>query len=171
MTPLARTTLTIGVLLLALLGAGAWGWHQVTSPLPTLTSSSEICTETPVKKDGTVTPEMVTISVLNAGKRSGLAAKTMAAFTQAGFHQGSSANAPVNTKVAGVEIWTDDPDSPAVALVKSRLRGAKVVQTAATQVGVTLVVGDKFAGVSKGKASVKSAKDTTICSPPASVAL
>lgn len=165
MTPFARTTATIGGLLLFLFLAAAWGWSQVTKPLPVFNEAVAACLETPISKGEEIAPEQVTVNVLNAGKRQGLAGKTMASFSQHGFHSGSSGNAPKNAAVKVAEIWTDDPDSPAVALVKSRLPKAKVVQTALPQVGVTVVVGDGFQKLAKGKAVVTAAKDTTICTP------
>jgi hypothetical protein len=43
-----------------------------------------------------------------------------------------------------------------------------VVQRDVTEIGVVVVVGDRFAGVRKGPASVQATKGTTICSPPTS---
>jgi hypothetical protein len=68
--------------------------------------------------------------------------------------------------VAKAQIWTDDPDSPAVALVAGRLPRAKVVQRDVDQVGVVVVVGDRFRALADGEASVTATKGTTICSPP-----
>lgn len=161
----AKTTVTLAVLVALLAFGATWGWSALTQPLPKLADAPS-CTETPVSAGDTVTPEQVTVSVLNAGKRAGLASRTMTELTDQGFHQGQSGNAPSGTKVGYAQIWTDDPDSPAVALVRSRLGRAKVVQRDIDQVGVVLVVGDKFDKLRKGKASVTATKATTICSPP-----
>jgi hypothetical protein len=159
-----KTALTL-VVLAALLGVGAsWGWSSFTAPLPR-TDEAPICVETPVAAGQTITPEQVTVSVLNAGRRSGLATRTMTDFVAQGFHKGSSGNAPARSGVSYAQIWTDDPQSPAVALVASRLGRAKVVQRAVDQVGVVVVVGDRFHDLARGKASVAAAKGTTICSP------
>ncbi|WP_300679801.1 LytR C-terminal domain-containing protein [Nocardioides sp.] len=163
MSSFARTALTIGVLLVCLVLAATWGWHTMTKPFPSLTEKT-VCSETSIHKGETVTPEMVTVSVLNAGKRSGLASRTLTAFTDQGFHAGTSASV-AKTAVANVQIWTDDPASPAVKLVASRLPGAKVVQKSVTEVGVVVVVGDKFGTVGTGKAQVTATTETTICSP------
>ncbi|MFT4265359.1 MAG: LytR C-terminal domain-containing protein [Nocardioides sp.] len=165
MSPFLRTTVTIGGLLLTLFLAASWGWSQLTSPLPALTDEAPVCEETAIKEGDAVTPSQVTVSVLNASKRQGLASRTMKEFTDAGFHAGDSLNAPSGTGVKTAEIWTDDPASPAVKLVSSRLDGAKVVQKSVTQVGVVVVVGDKFSQLDQGKASVKATTDTTICIP------
>jgi hypothetical protein len=164
MTQAVKTALTLAVAALLLLLALAWGWSALTAPLPDL-AKAPVCVETPVSKGDKVTPSQVTVSVLNAGKRSGLASRTMTAFVDQGFTKGDSANAPARTRVGNAEIWTDDPQSPAVALVRSRLGKVKVVRRSLTQVGVVVVVGDRFKKVGKGVAAVTSTTDTTICSP------
>jgi hypothetical protein len=165
MSQALKTTLTLAVLA-ALLGFGAsWGWSSLTAPLPT-TDKAPVCVETAVAAGQTITPEQVTVSVLNAGRRGGLASRTMTDFASAGFNRGSSGNAPARSGVTYAQIWTDDPQSPAVALVASRLGRAKIVQRPVEQVGVVVVVGDRFHDLAKGVPSVKAAKGTTICSPP-----
>ncbi|UDY23699.1 LytR C-terminal domain-containing protein [Nocardioides sp. Kera G14] len=165
MNPFLRTALTIGGLLVVLLLAAAWGWGQVMKPLPSVVTETAVCTETPVKAGDSVTPDEVTVSVLNAGRRAGLASRTMQQFTDQGFNKGQSANAPAKSGVSNVQIWTDDPASPAVKLVASRLPDAKVVEKSVSQVGVVVVVGDRFKEPETGESSVKASKDTTICSP------
>lgn len=165
MTQAVKTTVTLAVLAALLVLGASWGWSALTKPLPKL-ADAPTCVETPVQTGETVTPDQVTVSVLNAGRRVGLATRTMTALTGEGFNRGDSGNAPGGTLVGNVQIWTDDPDSPAVALVASRLPRVKVVQRDVSQVGVVVVVGDNFQQVGKGVASVAAAKGTTICSPP-----
>ena len=160
-----KTGITLAVLAAMVVFAASWGWSALTEPLPKL-ADAPTCVETPVEPGDTVTTEQVTVSVLNAGKRAGLASRTMNALHDVGFNEGDSGNAPAKTNVAYAQIWTDDPTSPAVALVASWLDRVKVVQHDIDQVGVVLVVGDNFRTVKKGKASVKATKGTTICSPP-----
>ncbi|MDH2412645.1 LytR C-terminal domain-containing protein [Nocardioides sp. CER19] len=168
MTQAVKTVLTLAVLAALLAFAASWGWSALTAPLPSLTSGPA-CVETAVSAGETVTTQQVTVSVLNAGKRAGLASRTMTALTDQGFNKGDSGNAPAKTAVTYAQIWTDDPTSPAVALVASRFGGrAKIVQHDVAEVGVVVVVGDKFRTLTKGKPSVKATKGTTICSPPSS---
>jgi hypothetical protein len=164
-TQAAKTTLTLAALAALLAFAATWGWSALTEPLPDL-ADAPTCVETPIEQGDTVTPEQVTVSVLNAGKRSGLASRTMTALTGAGFNQGDSGNAPAKTAVGYAQIWTDDPESPAVALVSSWLGHVKVVPHDIDQAGVVIVVGDRFRELAEGKQSVTAAKGTTICSPP-----
>ena len=164
MNQAVKTTLTLAVLAALLAFAAVWGWSALTEPLPKL-AKAPTCVETPIEAGDTVTPEQVTVSVLNAGKRAGLASRTMTAFMGQGFNRGDSGNAPAGTVVSNAQIWTDDPGSPAVALVASRLEKAKVVQRDVDQVVVVVVVGDRFRELHAGPASVVAAKGTTICSP------
>jgi hypothetical protein len=162
----AKTLITLSVLAAMLGFAASWGWSALTAPLPRL-AEAPTCVETPVEAGETITPEQVTVSVLNAGKRAGLASRTMKALHDKGFNEGDSGNAPAKTVVGYAQIWTDDPTSPAVALLASWIGKVRIVQHDIDQVGVVLVVGDNFRAVTKGKPSVKAAKGTTICSPPA----
>ncbi|GAA1952962.1 hypothetical protein GCM10009798_10200 [Nocardioides panacihumi] len=164
MTQGVKTLITLAVLAALLAFATVWGWSALTAPLPGL-ANAPACVETPISAGDTVTPQQVTVSVLNAGKRAGLASRTMVALTDQGFNKGDSANAPAKTSVGYAQIWTDDPDSPAVALVASRIDHVRIVQHDVDQVGVVVVVGDKFRQLSKGEPSVKATKPTTICSP------
>jgi len=154
-TQAVKTSLTLAVLALLVAVGASWGWSALTAPLPKL-AEAPTCVETPIEPGDTITPAQVTVSVLNAGKRVGLATRTMTALTGQGFNKGDRGNAPSGTAVGNAQIWTDDPTSPAVALVASRI----------PRVGVVLVVGDRFDAVRQGVPSVRAVKGTTICSPP-----
>jgi hypothetical protein len=167
MSPYLRTTVTISGLVVCLALAAAWGWNQVNKPLPGVApdDTAAICTETAIQAGQEITPAQITVSVLNASKRQGLAGRTVAEFMAQGFNGGESANAISTVQVTTPEIWTDDPDSAAVALVASWVDGVTVVQTSVSQVGVVVVVGDQFRSLRPGLASVIATTDTTICSP------
>ena len=88
----------------------------------------------------------VTVSVLNASSREGLAGRTLQELEDAGFPGGQTANAPTGTTVnRPAEIWVSDPDNPGAQLLRAWLgkvpiRSDLVSRTA----GITLVVGDRF---------------------------
>ena len=168
MRPGAKTAVTLSVLGTILAVGAAWGWSALTKPLPT-DVAAPTCLATQISKGDRVFPRQVVVSVLNAGTREGLAGRTMRLFTDQGFTAGESANAPKGTDVATQEIWTDNPSSPAVRLVRTRLgKGTKVVlKDDVTQSGVVVVVGDGFDELGEGKATVKAREDSEICSPPA----
>ena len=162
----ARTAITIAVLCVVLAVAALWGWSAATEPFPGKVDTP-VCVEQTVKAGTKVFPQDVTVSVYNASTRDGLAGRTMAMFTTAGFREGSSGNVGAKPPVTTAQIWTTDPSSPAVALVASRLgKGVKVVRRDGPGFGVAVVVGERFTKLVDGRRSVRAAKDAQICSPP-----
>jgi hypothetical protein len=165
-----RSLATLAVLAVLVLIGVTWGWSAVTEPLPE-SEDPPICEEVTVAAGEKVYPEQVTVSVLNAGTRQGLADSTMQALVNKGFAKGDNANAPSRADVAGAEIWTDEPESAAVALVASYLakngKGIVVTEQEPTEIGINIVVGDKFGDVVKGRKAVTASVDTTVCTPPA----
>jgi hypothetical protein len=165
MTDGVRTAVTLSALSVLLVLAAAWGWHAATDPLPAKVDTP-ICVPTDVAAGDKIFPEQVTVSVYNAGQREGLAGRTMQLLTEAGFAQGQVGDTP-NAKVPVVAIWADDPDSPAVKLVASRLgTDVDIAQREGPGAGVDVIVGDGFTDVVRGARSVVAEADTTICSPP-----
>ena len=164
-----RSLATLGALGVLLLIGVTWGWSAVTAPLPE-SEDPPICEEVTVAAGDKVYPDQVTVSVLNAGTRQGLASNTMEALVNKGFAKGGNANATSRADVAGAEIWTDEPESAAVALVASYLakngKGVAIREQEPTELGVNVVVGDQFGAVVKGRKAVTAAEDTTVCSPP-----
>src|SRR6478752_5170 len=143
MTQTMRTTITLLALGALLVVAAVWGWHATMKPLPAKVDSP-ICVETPVTAGDKVYPQQVTVSVYNAGRREGLAGRTMQLLTDQGFHAGRSGNAP-DAQVAKVAIWTTTPNDPDVRLVASYLgKDVKIERRDGPGVGVTIVVGDRF---------------------------
>ncbi len=166
MGPGARTAATLAALSALLVGALAWGWSALTEPLPT-TPELAICTETSVSEGTKVYPDQVVVNVLNAGRREGLAGRTMQLFVDQGFVAGERANAPQGTEVAVAQIWAADKSNPAVRLVRSRLgQDTPVVDGDAPAPGITVVVGDGFDELQKGKKSALARTDTTVCAAP-----
>lgn len=168
MPHLARSTLTLAGLSVLLVIGALWGWSAVTAPFPGK-SDPPVCVNRSVGAGEKVFPEQVTVTVLNASDRNGLASSTLALFTDAGFGRGTTGNAPRNADVAHAEIWTRNPDNPDVQLVKSRLGArAEIVDRSYDGYGVVVVVGDGFEDLVKGERSVKAPDTATICSPPVS---
>jgi hypothetical protein len=162
----ARTGLTLaGLAVLVVLG-GLWGWSALTQPFPGKTTPPK-CVATIVQPGEKVFPGQVTVSVFNASGRNRLASRTMSEFTNAGFGEGDTGNAPRVADVARAAIWSSTPASPDVRLVASRLGPAtRVVRRDGPGVGVTVLVGDAYTQLVKGPPSVQARNEAEICSPP-----
>ncbi|GAW50342.1 MULTISPECIES: LytR C-terminal domain-containing protein [unclassified Nocardioides] len=166
MTQGVRSAITLAVLGVLLLAAALWGWNATMKPLPAKVDTP-ICVQEDVPAGTKVFPEDVTVSVYNAGSREGLAGRTMALFTDSGFHEGNSGNVTPDQPIRGSAIWTDDPTSPAVLLVASRLGpDVDIERRDPPGVGVVVVVGDDFEDLVKGRRATKATEDSEICSPP-----
>jgi LytR cell envelope-related transcriptional attenuator len=166
LTTRLRTLITLAVLAVLLLIGVTWGWSQVIRPLPGKADAA-ICVPTSYAAGGELFVQDVTVSVLNASKREGLAGRTLQLFEEAGFAAGQTSNAPPGTEVAVAEVWVSDPESPAAKLVRARL-GPVTVRTEPNNsaVGVTVVVGDGFGELQEGPGSVPLQADAVVCSPP-----
>ena len=161
----ARSAITLSALAVLLILAAIWGFNAATEPLPAKVDTP-ICTTQAVAAGDKVFPQDVTVSVYNAGTRDGLAGRVMKDLVDDGFAEGNSGNTSAG-KVDAVEIWTTEPSNPAVQLVASHLGGQVDVQRReGLGAGVTVVVGDDFTQVVKGKRNVVAADDAQICSPP-----
>src|SRR5215218_9538943 len=151
-----RSTITLIFLCALLAGAAFWGWDAATEPLPEA-DDLPLCEDEPVETGQKVYPDQVTVSVYNASSRTGLASRTAQLFLDEGFAAGQDGNAPRGTTVTYAQIWTSDPMSPAVRLVKSFL-GPRA----------TVVEGEGFEELVRGKKWASAKQAGFICSPPGS---
>lgn len=164
MSRAVRSAITISVLCVLLAAAALWGWSAAMKPLPAKVDTP-ICVDEDVTSGDKLFPQDVTVSVYNASDREGLAGRTMQLLKDEGFAEGRSGN--TGGQVDVVQIWTLDPENPAVALVASWLGDDVEIQRRQPPgVGVAVVVGDRFEDLAKGKKSVIVRSDATICSPP-----
>jgi hypothetical protein len=162
----ARSGLTLAGLAVLLILGGLWGWSAMTQPFPGKATPPK-CVATIVQPGEKVFPGQVTVSVFNASGRNGLASATMAEFSDAGFGEGGTGNAPKRAKVERAAIWAPTASSPDVRLVASRLGPATpVVRREGPGVGVSVLVGDAYTKLVKGPRSVPVTKEAEICSPP-----
>jgi hypothetical protein len=138
----AKSTITLGALSVLLVIVGIWGWNAATEPFPAKTEPPK-CVSTTIEAGEKVFPQQVTVSVLNASDRNGLAGRTMGQLADQGFNEGDTGNAPGNARVEAAARDTQG-------------------------VGVTVVVGDDFSDVLPGKKAVVAGEDAEICSPPVS---
>lgn len=161
-----RSLLTLLVLVGLVLAGVAWGWAALTKPFPERVKT-EICTETTIPAGTKVYPDQVLVNVANAGSTEGLADRTMKLLVDAGFAQGKISNAPDDAVVDYAEIWTDDPQNPAVRLLVGKLgKGVEVVRRDVTLPGINVIIGDDFKKLSKGGKWTKSPQDAKVCVAP-----
>jgi hypothetical protein len=149
-----KTPVTLLVLLGVLLGAAYYGWASIVSddsPDQKTSPTSQTCTTTKVTKGQRLTAKNVLINVYNAGSVEGLASRTLTTLKARGFRAGVAANAPSGVVTGSVMILTQDRTAPETQLVARQFRGpigyAKPHDVAAS--GVSVVVGDNFAGFRK----------------------
>ena len=165
LVPSMKSGLTLAVLALLLVVGVSWGFAQVTDPFPGKVDPP-ICVDTTYPADERIYPQDVTVSVLNASKRDGLAGRTMAELLEDGFHEGQTRNAPDKTPVTRAEIWTTDADNPAVLLVRSRFGQAEVLEKPDPgAAGIVVVVGDDFEETFEGRPSIVTDHDIVVCGP------
>jgi len=167
MLPRARSLATLAALALLLLLGVSWGWKQVSRPFPQK-AETPICLDSVLDDGDTLRPAGMTVNVLNASGRNGLAGTTLDDLSEHGFGEGSTGDAPSGTRVSGAQIWSNDPESAAVRLLRSHLGGqVAVVDAIAAAPGLTVVLGEDFPGVRKGKNQVNVRATTTVCVPTA----
>ena len=147
---LSAVTMTV---LVALLVVGAVvGWRALSAPTPG--SEEEPVATGPSCEDGLAKGEVVhsgdvTVSVYNAGSRSGLAGQTQDQLLARGFIPGDIANAPEEfADVRFVRILSRSKSDPAARLVALQFGANTAIQVAPDLgPGVEVVVGNDFVGL------------------------
>ena len=167
LTARVRTAITLAVLLLLMLLGVTWGWAQVTKSFPGKVDAA-ICVDTRYGAGDELFVQDVTVSVLNASSREGLAGRTMQELTDVGFAEGQTGNAPKSTALtAPAEIWVADVETPAAKLLRKRVGPVPVVaHPDSGYAGIVLVVGDQFGDLRQGPESLTLDDDAVVCSPP-----
>ena len=152
-----KTPVTL-IILLAILGYGAmWGYQHVTMPD---NRKVETCVMTDVGKN--LTPDKVTVRVLNGGEKGGLA-KLMAGYLRAyGFrviyYNNSDERVP-NTVVVGNSV-----DDPEVQLLLGFFTGSTAKGDGRADHVVDVIMGDKNTQIDNPVASIPVTGP--VCLPP-----
>lgn len=155
-----RSALTLLGLLLIVAVASVWGWGALTTPFPK-NEEVPVCTDTAVTAGTEIRREQVVVSILNGSGRNGLASATSELLAERGFVKGDISNAK---SFPTTQIWTDDPNNPAVQLVRRQFNKAKVVTGKQDGIGVVIVLGEKFTTLRKKQIeSFRAKEDSTFC--------
>lgn len=163
--PRARSIATLAVLAVLLLIGVSWAWGAITEPFPEK-AETPVCVDQALDPGDTLRPAGMTVSVLNASGRNGLAGDTLDDLEERGFGTGDTGDAPSGTRVTGAQIWAADPDSPTVRLLRSYLSGeVEVVDAVSGAPGITVVLGEDFSGVKNGRESVRVRAASSACVP------
>jgi hypothetical protein len=158
-----------GVTLLVLVGllmTGAYvGWQKLKQPLPDSTDdpgqsqvSGPRC-KAGVQRGDMVRPRDITVSVYNAGTRSGLAGQTMSELEARGFIAGQVGNAPEDmADVKFVRVLAATNTDPAARLVALQFGPNTLIEAVKEDLGpgVEVIVSDGFLGLVKAPLKIKA---------------
>jgi LytR cell envelope-related transcriptional attenuator len=151
------------VVVLAALAAGGWyGWHRWHGQDGAAAARPRTCV-TPSAAPTPAAPAQVTVNVLNATDKVGLAHQVAAALRAQGLRIGKVGNTKL--RVAGVASISYDPRSRAAAVTLAEyVPGATLVP--ATTGGVTLQLGPAFTALpAPAQVSAAHARDLASASP------
>lgn len=163
---LSAVTLTVLVCLLA--AAAFLGWRALSSPLPDSDDEAGAgprC-DSGLAKGDVVRTKDVTVSVYNAGSRSGLASQTRDELAARGFIPGDAGNAPEELEsVRFVRILAPSTKDPAARLVAAQFGRNTLIAATREDLGpgVDLVVGDSFVGLVKAPRKIRATAPGSGC--------
>jgi hypothetical protein len=163
------TATTMVVLLLILLVGAFIGWRALSAPFPgsgdSTSSVNQQCVKG-LKRGQVVHSDEVTVSVYNAGTRSGLAGTTLQQLLSRDFIPGDVGNAPGNLSgVHFVRVLSPTKTDPAARLVARQFGLHTAVQVSHTDLGpgVEVIVGDRFVGLKKAPKQLKARASGSGC--------
>jgi hypothetical protein len=161
------TAVTLVVLIVVLIGMAAFGYNQLTAPLPELPSAEEKCTGAEKEVQGFLKRKQVQVSVFNAGNREGFAGSTLEKIVDAGFRAGNAGNAPKSAQIRRAVVWTTEEDDSAAKLVAASLGRRTKIEITETDLGpgVDVIVGNKFKGIRKSPKKIRLADPVEKCVP------
>lgn len=153
------------VVLVCVLVAGAWiGWKTLSAPLPGGDDGEQQTVSGPkcdggVRRGDVVRPADVTVSVYNAGSRSGLAGQTQSELGARGFIPGEVGNAPEDMlDVQYVRVLAKSKDDPAARLVALQFGANTLIEAVEDDLGpgIEVIVGDGFLGLVEAPKKIKA---------------
>ena len=158
------------VVLVGLLVVGAFiGWRTLSAPLPgddePETASGPKCDEG-VSRGDVVRPQDITVSVYNAGSRSGLADQTRSELVARKFIPGDVGNAPEDMEdVQYVRVLAPSKTDPTARLVALQFGENTLVEAVEQDLGpgVEVIVGDGFLGLVEAPDRIRARSEGSGC--------
>ena len=145
------TAVTLLVLVSLVVAGGYYGYQALFAPVGEDTNArrGRADCEQGLSKGETVRSRDVTVTVLNAGTRSGLASEVQNRLVGRGFLAGGTDNAPDDLAVRFVRVLAPSRNDPAARLVAVQFGERTYIQRTRTDLGpgVDVVVGDRFRGL------------------------
>jgi hypothetical protein len=157
---IARTPVTLLILLGILCYGAYWGYTNVLAPVPPPPPTP--CVDQTVQ-GGKLKSSQVTVSVFNGGDRKGLAGDVGRAMRDRGFKVVKTTNTA--EKVQQTVIVGADPKAPEVLFVRTFFKGATVRGDKRADHSVDILVGNKYGGFNKGAKKTYAVKAGTVCLP------
>jgi hypothetical protein len=142
------------LVLIGLVGVGGYyGYRALFVPVDDSVTASPQgggC-EKGLKKGEVVRTRDVTVTVLNAGTRTGLASRVQQQLVRRGFQAGETDNAPDGTAVRFVRVLAPSRKDPAARLVAAQFGERTYVEKSREDLGpgVDVVVGDRYKGLER----------------------
>ncbi|MGH3497963.1 MAG: LytR C-terminal domain-containing protein [Nocardioidaceae bacterium] len=166
-----RTPITLGVLVVVLVGGTFFGWKLATQAFPSLfgNKNNAACQNQQITKGGRLRTGQVTVNVYNRGTISGLASDTMATLARRGFVQGAvgNSNSP-RISPRHLTILARKPKSPEVRLVAKQFHQPFTVRkpVRGMAAGISVAVGNQGGQLQdKAPRFVPVRRSTTVCVP------
>ncbi len=135
-----KTPLTLLVLAAIVVVGGMWGYQNATAQIPP--RPPEPCVKTDV--GGALTPHQVTVRVLNAGLRGGLAKRVSTSLRSYGFNVIKVNNS--DQRLTQTTIVGNAANDPEVILVAGFFKGATTQGDGRVDHVVDVLLGDNFSG-------------------------
>jgi len=159
------TAVTLLVLVGVLLTGAYVGSRALFSPLPSEDPEVGGSCEQGLRKGERVRSRDITVSVYNAGTRSGLADRTREQLVSRGFIAGEVDNAPEGSRVRLVRILAPRRDDPAARLVALQFGRRVPLQVSRDDLGpgVEVLVGDDFRRLVKAPRVIRASRSGSGC--------
>jgi hypothetical protein len=157
---IARTPVTLLILLGVLCYGAYWGYTNILKPIPPTPPTPCVAQRV---TGGQLKSSQVTISVYNGGDRKGLAGDVGRAMRDRGFRVTRTTNTA--EKIQQTVIVGADARNPEVQLVKGFFKNATVRSDKRADHSVDVLVGNKYGGFNKKAKTTYTVKTKTVCLP------